>query len=132
MIVSGENIFGKLKNQDVNKNAGSDDIPLVLLRTCCYAFTKPLLILFNKSLSSSNFPFEWKKGLITSIHKDDGKRNVVNYRTVTILSIIPMVFESSLFNSLYNSVSNYIIQKQHGFVLGRSPVTNLGIFTVES
>lgn len=57
------------------------------------------------------------------------KKGVENYRSITLLSAIPKILESLIFDSVYAAFSNIIIEEQHGFVQGRFAVTNFSIFT---
>lgn len=63
------------------------------------------------------------------VYKSDNKNNVKNYRPIILLNIFSKIFESLIFDNLYAAVWNVIIKEQHGFVKGRSTITNLGIFS---
>ncbi|KAJ3661981.1 hypothetical protein Zmor_006351 [Zophobas morio] len=54
---------------------------------------------------------------------------IPNYRRIGILSNFSKVFEQVLYSAIYNHVKNYISPQQHGFVSGRSTVTNLATVT---
>ena len=50
-------------------------------------------MILKQALLTGVFPSEWKKGNIVSIHKKDGKKNIENYRPVSLLQICRKVFE---------------------------------------
>ena len=52
-------------------------------------------------------------------------KNVTNYRPITIISQIPKLFESLVCNKLSPMLSKSISSNQHGFIKGRSTLTNL-------
>ena len=52
-----------------------------------------------------------------------------NYRPVAIMSAIPKMLDSIFCNKLKSLIGNLISDQQHGFMNGRSTVTNLSIFT---
>ena len=53
------------------------------------------------------------------------KDRVENYRPVSLLLIVPKVFERCVLNSIKDHLYQVISRKQHGFCTGRSCVTNL-------
>ncbi|XP_055604818.1 uncharacterized protein LOC129753049 [Uranotaenia lowii] len=71
------------------------------------------------------FPNAWKNASITPIHKSGNIHQAENYRGISILSCFPKVFESLVFDVLYQSVRHTISEDQHGFMKGRSTTTNL-------
>ncbi len=56
-------------------------------------FTPILTEIFNKSLASGVFPDIWKIALITPIFKSGDRKDVTNYRGISILSLISKIFE---------------------------------------
>jgi len=86
---------------------------------------KPLYYLFNLSLSSRVFPNCWKKSFITQIFKLGDKNNILNYRPISKLSLIPKIFEALITKKLVTLISNYINPFQHGFRPKHSILTNL-------
>jgi len=118
-------IYKKLCALNINKGAGADGIPPIFARECATELTKPLHILFNKSLQLGTFPDAWKQALITPIHKSGDKCNVSNYRPVAVLPVFSKIFESIVSDFISSSSSILIIPEQHGFLRARSVVTNL-------
>jgi hypothetical protein len=114
----------KLKNLYATKDAGPDNIHLLLLVNCVNSFALPLSILFNKSLETGTFPELWKQANVIPIFKN-GKRDCVDsYRTISILSTISKVFDSLVHSYLYRHIHKYIIHNQFGFKAKRSTSTN--------
>lgn len=121
-------IYEKLLKLDPAKGAGPDEIPPRFLRDCSFAFSRPLWLIFNKSLSSGVFPSAWKRAYVKPIHKNGVKSLINNYRPISILSSIPKLFESIITDLLSKLLSNTIISQQHGFCSGRSTSTNLIVY----
>lgn len=113
---------------DTNKSAGPDGFPPLFLKSCINSLTYPLFRLFNKSLSSGCFPDQWKKSYLTPIHKKGDKSDVSNYRPICILSAIPKLFESLVLDVIIKQINNIIVPTQHGFIKGRSTLSNLIIY----
>jgi hypothetical protein len=113
----------------VNKGAGDDGIPPSFVKSCADSLKSPLLYIFNLSLSSGIFPTKWKKSFLIPIFKAGKRTDIGNYRGVAILSCFAKLFEVPVYSHLFFAVKSIISPSQHGFVSGRSTVTNLIEFT---
>ena len=51
-----------------NKAQGHDEIFTLMIKTCAFSISKPLVILFGNCLKSECFPKEWKKANIVPAH----------------------------------------------------------------
>lgn len=117
--------IGSLKN----KAAGPDGLPTVFIKKCQMSLSKPLHLLFNRSLSEGIFPKKWKTAFVVPIHKSGDKTIINNYRPISKLCILAKLFESIIYDYFFWDVSNLIIPEQHGFMRGRSVETNLVDYT---
>ena len=61
---------------------------------------KPLEMIFSQALTIGSFPSECKKGNIVPFIKND-KQNLINYRSVSLLSICGKIFERLIFNEMF-------------------------------
>lgn len=129
LIIDENTVLNKLKSLDVNKGAGPDDIPSLLISKCSSALAFPLTIIYNKSLSSGTFPSKWKIAKIVPVYKSDSKENIVNYRPISILSTFAKIFESLVCPHIQKHLKLYLSDDQHGFVAHRSTSTNLVLYT---
>ena len=111
-----------LSKLDVNKATGVDGIPA---RMCAEELSYPLTLLFNLSFGSSRVPSLWKKANVTAVFKSDAKDVVENYRSISLLSIPSKYQKKIVHNAIYSHVAPYLSDWQHGFVRGRSCVTQL-------
>ena len=120
-----EMVLTFLKELDINKATGSDGIPVRLLKVTADQIEPSLNMLFNKSLWLGIFPGDRKLANIVPIFKK-GKRNfVANYRAISLLPVISKVLERCVLAGLRDRISHLISRKQHGFLAGRSCVTQL-------
>ncbi|CAG9103056.1 unnamed protein product [Plutella xylostella] len=117
-----------LKSLDLSKSAGPDEMPAVFLSNCASELTVPIAILFSRSLTEGVVPLRWKLAFISPIHKKGSKDQVGNYRPISKLCLIAKVLERIVFNQLYNRLKSAFSPAQHGFLKGRSTVSNLVIF----
>lgn len=72
------------------------------------------------------FPDKWKVSYVLPVFK--GRTLVNNYRPFCINSIIPEQFESIIYCKTHPLFKHIIDGEQHGFVLGKSTITNLLVF----
>ena len=77
----------------------------------------------------SLYPSKWKTSRICPIFKKGDRQNVENYRPISILNVFSKCFEIVLCDRLFFHIKSDIVPEQHGFVRGRSTVTNLTTFT---
>jgi hypothetical protein len=114
-----------LLNLDTNKGPGSDNIPPLILKSCASAFALPLCVLFNRSLASCVLPDRWKLSFVTPIFKSGKRNDMSNYRGIAILSTVGKLFELLVYRHMYEDLQGQLANCQHGFVKGRSTVSNL-------
>lgn len=114
----------------VSKSIGDDGVPATLLQSLSPSIIEPLVIMFNRSLSSGSFPYQWRTSHIVPIFKSGHRNDIANYRGITILSAIPKIFEKIVTKYLSFKLKNFISTSQHGFCKQKSTVTNLCEFTM--
>jgi Reverse transcriptase (RNA-dependent DNA polymerase) len=129
MTISMSVVFEKLKELDIKKAPGPDQLPPLLFCRCASALTFPLFEIFNQSLKSGIFPTEWKTAHVTPIHKDGSAHDARNYRPISKLSIPAKVLDNIVADELFERFKNVIIPQQHGFFKKRSTITNLLDYT---
>lgn len=61
-------------------------IKLGLIKDNINFFMKPVTYLFNEYVVAEKFPEILKLGIITSVYKNGNKTDIVNYRSICILS----------------------------------------------
>ena len=87
----------------------------------------PISIIFRKSLAEGKIPCEWQNANVSPIFKKGSKSAPNNYRPVSLTCILCKVMETLVRTEIVNhlELNNLISDKQHGFVTGRSCVTQL-------
>lgn len=112
-----------------NSTAGDDSIPSFLIKNLRTYLAKPLCTIINLSIKSSIFPNQWKRTRIIPVFKKDDKSSISNYRPISILSNFSKILEQVMYSYIYFNTSPLISTLQHGFISGRSVLTNLATFT---
>lgn len=128
-LINEVDVLNALKLVKPKLTTGPDGIPAFLLKDCALLFAFPLSVIFSLSLQTATFPNIWKQAKICPVYKKDDKAAVENYRPITILCNFSKLFESVLYNILFSHVKSQICFNQHGFLAGRSTVTNLACIT---
>ena len=118
-----------LDNLDINKAQGPDAISGAVLKNCSETLAYPLSILFNLSYNTGYIPQEWKLANVVPVHKKDDKNKVINYRPISLTSLVMKVFERILYDELLTRTIDKIDKRQHGFLRNRSCNSNLLLFT---
>ena len=117
----------EIKILKITKSPGPDGIhPIMLIQLAPYLKT-PLTLLFNKTLETGEIPADWKKGRISSIFKKGAKNRAENYRPISLTSIVCKLMEKFIKQEIldYLLENDLLSKKQHGFISGRSTVTQL-------
>ena len=84
--------------------------------------------LLKKLLNHSYWPNEWKQAIKTPLHKSGNTESICNYRPISCLSKLSLVFERLLFNKLYDFFSPQLSASQFGFMRRKSTVLQLIIY----
>lgn len=108
--------------------SGIDGIPSFLVKSCIVPISAILCKIFNCSLQKGKFPNKWKVAVVVPVPKKGNVSSIKNYRPISLLCIFSKLFEKTIYKSIYFHVHNQISVHQHGFLTGRSTVTNLVSF----
>ena len=115
-----------LKELNINKSPGPDEIGARLLTELSENICLPLQKIFETSIKTSSIPDELKDAKISAIHKKGNKKLACNYRPISLTSVVCKCMEKIIRNHIsYMKVNGLFSQKQYGFISGRSTVLQL-------
>ena len=125
--ITTESVKKLLTNLNKNKASGPDEIPPSILVDAANELAVPISILFRKSLASGRIPTEWKMANVSPIFKKGAKSAVNNYRPVSLTCVLCKTMEKLIREQILQHLvkNNIISPHQHGFVPGRSCMTQL-------
>jgi len=111
----------------VSKTPRPDKISHRILKEVKHQISKPLSILFNKSLTVGIVPSDLKRGNVTPVSKKGDKSQLGNYRPISLTSVVCKLMETIIRENMVKSFedNNIINNSQHGFRSKRSCLTNL-------
>lgn len=108
--------------------AGVDNIPSFVVKGCIHAIAPVLCNIFNICLSLGKFPNLWKTAIVVPVPKTSNVNDYKSYRPISLLPNFSKLFEKIIVDHISCHVKNFLSPHQHGFVQGRSTVTNLVSF----
>ena len=131
--IKDDDILPIIKNLNVDKAHGWDQLSIRMIKTCGGAITFPLKLISKTMINEGVLPDDWKKSNVVPIHKKESKSLIKNYRPISLLSIFSKVFERLVFNTLFNFfLKNKLFTScQSGFIPGDSCVSKLSSITHE-
>ena len=98
-----------------------------MLRELAEQLAKPLSVIHQQSWLTGVVPDEWRIASVTPIYKNGQKEDPGNYRPVSLTSMLGKIIELFILSALTGHVKDNqgIRPSQHGFMKGRSCLTNL-------
>ena len=125
--VSDETVKAKLGKLNVSKSPGLDDIHGKMLFELRECICRPLGLIYRATLERGEIPVDWKDAGVTPLFKKGKRSESQNYRPVSLTSIPCKVLESIIKDGVLAHLEKFDLIKdtQHGFLSGRSCLTNL-------
>jgi hypothetical protein len=128
--ISERAIKVKIRKLRADGAAGPDGLGPLVLKKLIDEITPPLAKVMRLSLKEGVVPDDWRKANVAPIFKKGAKSDASNYRPVSLTSVSCRVMEGLLKDHIVTHLErNRLIKAtQHGFMKGRSCVTNLLTF----
>ena len=125
--LSDEAIMVNFKKLKHNKSPEPDGIHPRILKDLSEYLLVPLRILFTRSLSEGVLHNSWNISHVISIFKGGKRSCASNYRPVSLTCIICKMLELLIWDAIFKHLidNNLLVECQHGFIQGRSCVTQL-------
>ena len=116
-----------LNSLDPNSSMGDDAIHPRLLVNLSSVLAEPLSILFQSSLDSGVLPADWLCSTIVPIYKKASRYNPLNYRPISLTSVVCKTLERILVNKImeYLEHNDILVKEQYGFRVGYSTTEQL-------
>ncbi|GAB0208581.1 mitochondrial enolase superfamily member 1 [Grus japonensis] len=126
-IIQEEAVNDLLCHLDTHKSMGPDGIHPRVLRGLAEELAKPLSIIYQQSWLTGEVPDDWRLANVMPIYKKGQKEDPGKYRPVSLTSVPGKIMERFILSALTRHVQDNqgIRPSQHGFMKGRSRLTNL-------
>lgn len=123
-----EKVLQCIQKLKLSSSPGPDGITTALLKHCSSALAAPLSVIMQTSFNAKKVPVAWKLASVTPIYKKGDKLKAENYRPISLTSVPCKLMESIISDemmSFFLNETDVIPNEQHGFIRGRSVMTNL-------
>ena len=127
VVIESSNVKKLLSKLNDTKSFGPDNLHPKLLRFLAENenFVSALTLLLNKCVEQECIPTIWKNAVVVPIHKKGSVHLPENYRPVSLTCILCKLYETILREHILTYVALLITDRQHGFVIGKSCLSNL-------
>ena len=118
IFISARDVAKLIKNLEINKATGPDNIPAVVLKNISPEMSPILAKLFNRCLKERCYPKSWKMPSVCPVFKNSGERSPPSqYRPISLLCIIIKLFESAINKKITDHLAknNLLSDMQYGF-----------------
>ena len=127
VTITKERVLSKLQTLKIDKSPGPDQLHPRVLHELAHQLAAPITTLYRKSIATGEVPSQWKIATVTPVFKKGDKANPANYRPVSLTSIVCKLLERIICEDVLKHLeaNNLICDQQHGFIRGKSTITNL-------
>lgn len=118
--VTPEEVLMKLQKLETAKAVGVDGISNAVLKNCRFALAAPLAKCINISIETGIFPDILKRARVVPIFKGGSKTSRSNYRPVSVIPGIGLLYEGFYNDQLVNffRLTGFLTESQYGFRQG--------------
>ena len=116
-----------MKNLKAKTSYGLDGVSSEIIKMCKEEIAYPLTIIINKSISTGQFPKDWKIAKVIPILKKGDKSLLKNYRPVALLCVAAMILEKIVADQIekFFEDNNLLGEFQFGFRRKKSTISEL-------
>ena len=120
-----------LKNCDIDKTAGIDDLSGRFLKNGADILTMPITQICNLSIKFSHFPKDCKVAKIKLLYKKGTKTDPNNFRPISLLPIVSKIIEKVIHDQTMNYLTknNLLYRYQSGVRKNHSTNNSLAYLT---
>ena len=127
IAINFDDVKKELLKLNIFKSTGPDGVHPKLLKSLAndISFVTALTKLFSKCSETGILPVIWKTASVVPLFKKGSKSDPLNYRPVSLTCVLCKVYEQLIRRHVLDFLEDRISQDQHGFVKGKSCLSNL-------
>ncbi|KAL5265305.1 hypothetical protein ACHWQZ_G006143 [Mnemiopsis leidyi] len=127
MVIRSSDVKKQLLKLNIFKSSGPDGVHPKLLKSLANddRFVEAVTQLYVKCSETGILPEIWKSASVVALFKKGSKSDPLNYRPVSLTCILCKVYEKLVREHLLDFLEDRISKHQHGFVKGKSCLSNL-------
>ena len=122
-----DDVISAIKEIGEFSASAEEDIPSRILKNCAAELCYPIMLIWHSSMNSGHIAPAFKKQIITPVFKKGSRAKAANYRPISLTSHIIKTFERIIRTRIVKHLeeNNLLCKNQHGFLKGRSCLTQL-------
>ena len=101
-----------IENQLISCNRQTSDTPTKIIKLHSDIFSNLIYKHFNYCIDKGEFPKDLKHADIVPVYKKNNKCEKENYKSVSILSNVPKIYEKLMYNQRYDYFENILFPSQ--------------------
>lgn len=126
-IVTVAEVLRAIKFMKKGKCPGEDNITIEMIKLGGLDLIRELAELFTQCLHSNKIPEAWNNANIILIFKKGDKREVKNYRPISLLSVLYKIFTKIILMRIQNKLEEGEGKEQAGFRSGYSTMDHIQV-----
>ena len=121
-----------IRNLKVNKATGTGGISPKVITLFPY-FSETFVYIINRFLLEGIFPDDFKEAIIVPVHNSGDKKELTNYRPISLISTLAKVYERLIYNRIikFSDKNNLINKNQFGFLKKKPTIDPLAKISSE-
>ena len=122
-----EEVYNLCKEINVSKSSAIKNLSSKIIKDAFLVLVLQLVYLFNLSLEVKVFPYQWKTATVIPLFKGGNRRDVGNYRPISLLPLPGKILEKIVHNklALFLDANKLLCEEQCGFRKGRSTLHSI-------
>ena len=127
VLFDSHGVLRQLQTLDTRKGAGPDMLSPALLKFLAPHIYQTLTNIFQYSYDKHQVPTDWRTAHVVPIFKKGKKTDPLNYRPISLTSIVCKIFEHILAHNIHAHLNQHTLlyEHQHGFRPGHGCDTQL-------
>lgn len=111
----------------ISHSSGPDGLDPTIISPSISLIATPMAAIINCSIRTGSVPLGMKRSIISPIFKQGNRKDLCNYRPISILPYFSKLLEKIVYTRLYSYIDkmNLLYPLQHGFRSGHSTVMSL-------